>query len=366
MADEDIDYGQKTRSELVGLLKGRGLKASGKNEEMVQRLIEDDDAKAAAAAEASRAPRRRREQAVTQVQEVQRRRGAQPEPQAEEEDVTIEDEVGGYRGLGYGAAPVVDWPVDQIRAMMAQESRRVMGELTREVSSVVADAATNQKETLARQQAIARWRDMTFNSRSDHEYDVLKVVGRDLFVLSKTVSDPVLAGRIAANHKKLEERAATLFIAEKFGFAAAEATFIPADSLFVDYEKRIEKAQDESRKRKKEDTEVRGGPSFGGPSFGGPGASGVGFGGSRQWGPQVNASSSPSSSGSRVDRPTCYNCGQTGHLRNRCPRPFQPGNNNNFVPQFPMGQFSQSPFRLLGGPQPGPNAGGPQLGGGSA
>ena len=79
---------------------------------------------------------------------------------------------------------------------------------------------------------------MKFEGRSEKEYDTLKVVGRELFVLSSTVQDKEVASRIAASHKLLKDRAATLdHIGEKGSWAAAEATFSPSGSLFKEHRK---------------------------------------------------------------------------------------------------------------------------------
>jgi hypothetical protein len=255
MAD---NYDEMARKELAALLKQRGLVANGKNVEMVARLREDDKAKedARIAEEeevervAARAPQRKPRANL----------GGRPAPRAaqffddvEDDDADALDD-GGRRGYGWQEPPqgVAGMTIEQLRRLFVEESRKTVIE----ISGKIADAAVDRKEAALKMDAADYWKDMTFNSRTDHEYDVLKKAGRELFVLSKMVGDKVLAARLERIHSDLVDRAVTLFIGEKAGWASADATFLPAGSLFKAHEKRIERAMEDSRKRKRDDREI--------------------------------------------------------------------------------------------------------------
>ena len=335
--NNNTNYVEWSRAQLSAQLKARGLKANGKNEEMVARLRADDVAKEQARVAAEDRAVREEEARLAAVNRAGPHARRRLDDQFDDHDDLgsmqdyEEEDDGRRRGLGWRQPPqgMAGVTMQQLRDMFGEEARKTINE----VSGKIADAAVDRKEAALKMEAAAYWKDLTYESRSDHEYDVLKVAGRELYVLARMVDDKELAARLGKVHQGLVDRAVSIHIGENVGWAAASATFLPAGSLLKENEKRIEKAAEEARKRKREDGDWRGGS-----------------GGSRQWGGQAAAASSSATTVKRTI--TCYNCGAPGHVKRECPQPPKVAPASQGAPQTPSGQGGS--FRA-GGP---PGAGG--------
>jgi len=218
MADFEDAYAGLSRKELQDLAKQRGLGAGGSNAAIMQRLREEDN-----------------QEASDQEEEVS---GVEEDEGVEEvEEVEEEVAVASKKGKGKEGVRQPVFGQFQLQSLMGQ------------LNEALSKSNAIQDEAHVKLESVQVWPDMKFEGRSEKEYDTLKVVGRELFVLSSTVQDKGVASRIAASHKLLKDRAATLYIGEKGSWAAAEATFLPSGSLFKEQEKRIDKALELGRKK---------------------------------------------------------------------------------------------------------------------
>jgi len=328
---DNNDYEQMARAQLVALSKQRGLNAAGKSVEMVARLREFDQQQVPKAVPPMviKAPKPKKGSSVQA-----------PAWLDEEEDLEDDDEeVEIVRGGGQGTGRLSE---SRIRQIVAQEARAGFQEMFLDLSGAVSQATVSQKELRVRQEALIFWRDASFSStRSDAEYEALKLAGRELFVLYKTVDDPVLQGKLTAIHAILEDRAMMVFTGERAGWSAADATFLPAGSLFAKNKDRFEKAMDESRKRRREESYLGGGGGSGNAEV----SFGSGFNSPRQGQVRAQAAavSNPQGQGVRRTGPvTCYNCGAQGHVRRDCPQPPK-----SFAPAT-ANQSTDQPFRTGG------------------
>jgi len=270
-------YNGWERKEVVTLAVERGLGGAGKTVDIVKKLVQydkDQEQAAADAAAAAAAPR-------TRVQKAPKgRRLAQPvvaeeipdDDAAEDQDEDLWEYDQPVRRQQRRQYTVGDLSLSDLKALLAQESKAAMETAVQAVNGVIIESTTVQKETKAAVEAATLWPDAPLGSKTQ-EYDTLKLAARDLHVLIKTVDDKNLVGKLEKIAAGLKQRAVTLFIGEKVGWSFADILNVPVGSIFKDEEKRIEKALDESRKRKKDAEEpFRGGRQWMGAQGMGAGA----------------------------------------------------------------------------------------------